>query len=77
MKAYEEIVEFIATGPSVGHIANFQASPETKQRVGFLLRKEKTEELTPEEKRELDDFMQLEHLMVLVKARARRNLVHE
>lgn len=77
MKAYEEIAEFIAAGPSVDTVANFQASAQTKERVEFLIRKEKTDGLTPEEKTELDDFMQLEHLMRLVKARARRNLSHE
>ena len=76
MKAYEEIVEFMAAGPSVGNVANFQASAPVQERVELLIRKEKTEGLSPEEKMELDDFMQLEHLMRLVKARARRNLSH-
>src|SRR2546426_9503659 len=76
MKAYEEIVEFIAGGPSVSNVANFQASAQAKERVEFLIRKEKTEGLSPEEKMELEDFMQLEHLMRLVKARAHRHLAH-
>ena len=33
MKAYEEIVEFIAGGPSVRSVADFQASPEAQARV--------------------------------------------
>lgn len=74
MKAHEEIVEFIANGPSVDNLANFQASTAARERVGFLIHKEKTDGLTPEEKHELDDFLQLEHLMVLIKARARGNL---
>ena len=77
MKAYEEIVELIAAGPSVDTVANFQASSQAKARVELLVRKEKTEGLSGEEKLELDDFMQLEHLMRLVKARARRNLSNE
>jgi hypothetical protein len=74
MKAYEEVVEFIASGPSAEALAKFQASDEAKERVAFLIRKEKTDGLTPEEKLELDNFMRLEHLMILVKARARKNL---
>ena len=74
MKAHEEIIKFIAAGPSVSNLASFKASPETQQRVESLIRKEKTDGLTPDEKLELDDFMQLEHLMTLVKARARKNL---
>ena len=76
MKAHEEIVEFMAAGPSARSVADFQASPEAKARVEFLIRKEKGEGLSPEEKVELDDFMQLEHLMRLVKARARSHLSH-
>ena len=77
MKAYEEIVEFIAAGPSASSLANFQASAQAKERVEFLIRKEKNVGLMPEEKLELDDFLQLEHLMRLVKAQARQNLAHE
>ena len=73
MKAYEEVVEFIAAGPSSSALADFQAYPRAKERVAALIRKEKNEGLTPEEKAELDDCMQIEHLMNLVKARARRH----
>jgi hypothetical protein len=74
MNAFEEVVEFFATGPSVRHLADFQASPETRERVEQLIRKGKNEGLSPEEKLELDDFLQLEHLMRMVKARARQKL---
>jgi len=76
MKAHEEIVEFIAAGPSVASVASFEASPEAKERVESLIRKEKTEGLVPDEQVELDDWLQLEHLMRLVKARARSRLAH-
>jgi len=77
MKAYEEVVEFIAGGPSVRSVADFRASPEAKARVGFLIRKEKEEGLLPDEKAELDDCETLEHVMNLAKARARQLLAHE
>jgi hypothetical protein len=77
MKAYEEIVEFMAAGPSANHLAEFEASADTKARVAHLIHKEKTDGLQPEEKAELDDFMQFEHLMRLVKARAKARLAHE
>jgi hypothetical protein len=76
MKAHEEVIEFIAGGPSVRNVAEFQASPETKARVEFLIRKEKNDGLTPGEKSELDDFMALEHIMRLAKARAHGRLTH-
>jgi hypothetical protein len=76
MKAHEEVIEFIAGGPSIRNVADFQASAEARARVESLIRKEKTDGLTPGEKTELDDFMALEHLMRLAKARARGHLAH-
>ena len=74
MKAYEEIVDWIAGGPSASQVANFQASPAVKGRVANLIYKEKTVGLLPEEKSELDHYEQLEHIMRLAKARARHRL---
>jgi hypothetical protein len=76
MNAYEEIVDFIAGGPSVRSVADFQASRETQTRVRDLIRKEKNEGLTGSEKAELDNYMVLEHIMRLVKAKARGHLAH-
>ena len=76
MKAHDEVIEFITAGPSIRNVANFQASAEAKARVESLIRKEKTDGLTPEEKSELDDFMTLEHIMRLAKARAHGHLSH-
>jgi hypothetical protein len=77
MKAHDEIVEFIAGGPSIRSVADFRASPAAKARVDFLLRKEKEEGLLPDEKTELDDCETLEQVMNLAKARARQRLAHE
>jgi hypothetical protein len=77
MKAYEEVIEFIAAGPNQKLVAAFQASAETKTLVESLIEKEKNEGLSAKEKTELDDYLQLEHLMRLVKGRARQRLAHE
>jgi hypothetical protein len=77
MRAYEEVIEFIAAGTSPISAIAFQPSPAAKQRVADLIFREKTTGLTPDEKSELDHYMQLEHLMRLAKARARRHLAHE
>ena len=70
-KAYEELVDFIAAGTTPQGVAQFRASPETMARVEELVRKEKNTGLLPEEAAELNDYLQLEHLMRLAKARAR------
>jgi len=76
MRAYEEVAEFIAQrGPR--EVAAFRPSAETRQRVADLLQQEKTTGLTPEERRELDHYEDLELLMNLAKARARQLLAHE
>jgi hypothetical protein len=77
MRAYEEVIEFIAAGTSPSSVIAFQPSEAVKQRVADLIYREKTTGLTPDEKSELDHYMQLEHLMRLAKARARRHLTHE
>jgi hypothetical protein len=72
--AYEEIVDFIAAGPTPQAVAEFQPSEETKTHVADLIHREKTTGLSAEEKSELQHFLHLEHLMRLAKARARFHL---
>jgi hypothetical protein len=77
MRAYEEVIEFIAAGTTPSSVIAFQPSDAAQKRVADLIYREKTTGLTPNEKSELDHYMQLEHLMRLAKARARRHLTHE
>ena len=74
IRAYEEIVELIASGSSSAEVAEYQASSATRLRVADLIEREKLESLSEEEKSELDHYMQLEHLMGLAKARAQAHL---
>lgn len=70
VKAYEEIIEFIAAGTTADRVVSFRPSAATKTRVRELIQQEKTIGLSSEDKSELDHYMQLEHLMRLAKARA-------
>ena len=72
-KAYDEIINFIASGTTPASVIAFQASEETKQRVAELIHREQTVGLSPEEKAELDSYEELEHLMILAKARAHQH----
>jgi hypothetical protein len=76
-RAYEEIIDFIAAGTSPGDVVSFTPSDEARQRVAQLMRLEKQDALLPGDASELAHYMQLEHLMRLAKARARRNLANE
>ena len=73
-RVYEEIVDFIAAGSKPSDVATFQPSAEARQRVGDLIAREKTAGLSADESAELDHYLQLEHIMRLAKARARRHI---
>jgi hypothetical protein len=73
-KAYEEVIDFIAEGTTPDSIIAFQPSEAAKQRVADLIRREKTAGLTSDETSELNHYIELEHLMRLAKARARKNI---
>lgn len=70
-KAHEEIINFIAGGTTSRSVSSFTASAKVKARVEGLIRKRKRGQLMPAEEVELTDYMQLEHLMRLAKAKAR------
>ena len=74
IRAYEEIIEFIAAGSRPEDVVSFQPSQLSKDQVEDLIHREKTSGLTPDESAELDQFLQLEHIMRLAKARARKLL---
>lgn len=73
-RAYEEVIDFLAAGTSPGNLVAFQPSEEAKQRGAHLIEQEKSAALNTDEKSELEHYLQLEHLMRLAKARARRFL---
>jgi len=77
IKAYEEVVDFIAAGTTPQQVVAFRPSEEAQKRVEDLLTREKDGELSSPEKSELDHYLQLEHLMRLAKARARDFLPNE
>jgi GTP-dependent phosphoenolpyruvate carboxykinase len=77
LRAYEEVIEFIAAGTSPQNVVAFRPSENAKERVADLIQREKTASLSTDEQSELDHYLQLEHLMRLAKARARRYIADE
>ena len=71
--ACDEIIDFIVAGKSPEQIDAFRPSQESLARISHLIELAKSDALSPEERTELEDFLQLEHLMIMAKARARRN----
>ena len=77
VRAYEEIIDFIAAGTTPTRVVAFQPSEEAKARVAELIEREKASGLSPDESTELNHYLQLEHLMRLAKARARAHLADD
>jgi hypothetical protein len=69
---YFEIIDFIAAGTTPQSVADFRPSPEAQQRLSDLIELEKAGGLSPEEKAEVDHFIELEHILRMAKARARQ-----
>ncbi|MCZ2154331.1 MAG: hypothetical protein LC114_10615 [Bryobacterales bacterium] len=72
-KSFDEIIEFIAAGTTPESVIAFHPSPAARQRVGELSERSKEGSITAEEQSELEDFLQLEHIMITAKARARQH----
>jgi hypothetical protein len=77
VKAYEEVIDFIAAGTTPQNVIAFRPSEAAQERLAELLSREKEGALSAEDRSELDHYLQLEHLMRLAKARAREFLPNE
>jgi hypothetical protein len=74
IRAYDEVVDFIAT-ESPSRVIAFRPSDATRARVADLVAREKATTLTAEEASELAHYLELEHIMRLAKARAKKFLL--
>jgi hypothetical protein len=69
-QAYLEVLDFLMTRPTPQDIVAFKVSSGAQDRLCSLLDKNREGTLTQAEVAELDVYEQLEHLMILMKARA-------
>ena len=72
-KSYDEIVDFFAAGTTPEAVVAFRPSDEATRQVTELIVKTKDGTISTEEQSELDDYLQLEHILILAKARARQH----
>ena len=68
--AYAEVLDFLITRPTPEEIAAFKVSVEAQERIRTLLDKNREGTLTETETAELNLYEQLEHMMILLKAKA-------
>jgi len=71
--AFDEIIDFLA-GYEPQRILNFHPSKKTQKRVEKLVNKKHNKKLTKKEKRELDYFLMLAHIIRMAKARALKSV---
>ncbi|HRJ11257.1 MAG TPA: hypothetical protein PK490_22690, partial [Prosthecobacter sp.] len=72
--AGKEVIEFLASGPSPSAIVTFKPSAQFAERSRDLLEKNTAGRLAPEEAAELDELAQLDSLVSILKAEARKRL---
>jgi hypothetical protein len=70
-RAYDEMVDLLARGSSPRDVLDFRPSATAQNRARYLLEQNRLGQLTPEEAVEMKGLGKIEHLMQLVKARAR------
>jgi hypothetical protein len=72
-KSYEEIIDFIAAGTTPEAVVAFRPSNDVQRRVEELVERSKDGSISAEDQSELEDYLQLEHIMTMAKARARQH----
>lgn len=65
---WSEVIEFLGSAPSREEILAFKISDAAQERLEDLLYLNREETLTPQEKDELDTFIQVDHLFIMLKA---------
>lgn len=68
------VTDFLGSAPTLEEIAGYRFPEPLQERVHALLDKNREGTMTPDERAELDEFLEIDHLMMLVKAKARLKL---
>ncbi|MBI4770799.1 MAG: hypothetical protein HY784_10430 [Chloroflexi bacterium] len=69
-----EVIQFLVSGPAETDVAKYHVSDRAQGRVRRLLALNAAGALSSEEQTELDEIEQIEHVLVLLKARANKRL---
>lgn len=74
MPAYDEILDFVTSAPTLQQIIDFAHSDATLERVEYLTEAETNDSLSDEERAELREFRRASEFMDELKIRARRRI---
>ena len=67
-QVYRYILDFLASQPTPEQIAAFRPTLDMQARLKYLLGCNAEGTITPEESQELDEYEQIEHLIILLKS---------
>jgi len=68
------VTDFLGSAPSLEEIAAYRLPGEIQDRAHQLLDKNRSGNLSDDERAEMEEFRQSDHLLTLVKAKARLKL---
>jgi hypothetical protein len=68
------VTDFLASAPTLEEIARYRLPDELQARAHDLLEKNRQGSLTDEERAEMEEFRRIDHLLTLIKAKARLRL---
>lgn len=67
---YEQVLEFLASGPSSQEIATYRPSQPAQARFSRLLEANREHQLSSREQEELDHYVNVDRMLSLLKAKA-------
>jgi hypothetical protein len=73
-QAATEIAQFLAHHPTPEQIVAFHPSPEVAERAYELIQSDREGKHSEEERKELESYLVIEHLMEMIKLEAHRQL---
>ena len=71
---YEDVLEFLASGPSSQQVVEYRPSAVAQKRFSALLEANRKRTLSLEEAEELDHYVQIDRMLSLLKAKSYKRL---
>ena len=71
---YEQVLEFLASGPSVEQLAAYRPPRAAQARFSQLLEVNRARVLSSQEEEELDHYIDMDRMLSLLKAKASSHL---
>ena len=68
------VTDFLGSAPTLEEIAVYRLPDDLQQRAHELLDKNGEGEITPDKRAEMEEFRDIDHLLTLIKAKARLKL---